>query len=236
MNSKPPPYYEDESAGITIYHGDCREILPSLEPVDLILTDPPYGVKFESGHREMAFGGIVGDHNTEAAIGGLQIALPLLKRGRHVYVFGRYDLSLLPLSEPVELIWDKGNKNSGDLSNPWGNQHEYIQFCVYNISKANRTDGAGRLSARMRKGSVLRHLRPNGSAVNRHPTEKPVTLLRELIESSSCIGETVLDPFMGSGSTLEASRREGRRAIGIEIEERYCEIAVKRLCQGVLRL
>jgi DNA modification methylase len=228
------PYYEH--GGITIYHGDCREVIPSLIPdsVDLIVSDPPYGVMWESGHRQKNFGLIVGDDSKESAIEGTRLALSLLKRGRHVYLFGQYPLLSLPLSEPVELIWDKQNQNSGDLGLPWGNQHEYIQFAVYNISNANRAAGAGRYSARMRKGSVLRCLRPNGSAVCNHPTEKPVRLLRELIESSSCIGETVLDHFAGSGSTLVAAQMESRRAIGIEIEERYCEIAAKRLSQEVL--
>jgi DNA modification methylase len=67
-----------------------------------------------------------------------------------------------------------------------------------------------------------------------HPTEKPVMLLRQLIEASSLHGDVVLDPFLGSGSTVVAARTEGRRAVGIEIEERYCEIAAKRLAQEVL--
>jgi hypothetical protein len=83
----------------------------------------------------------------------------------------------------------------------------------------------------MRRGSVLTVERPNGAGVSRHPTEKPIRLLRELIESSSKIGESVLDCFVGSGSTLEAAHLEGRTAIGIEIEERYCEIAATRLSQ-----
>ena len=160
---------------------------------------------------------------------GLGLASPPRNRWHHIYALGRYALPSLPVSEPVELIWDKGQFSSGDLTSPWGKQHEYIQFFVYNISKANREAGAGRLAARMRKGSVLRYPRKNSVAVNLHPTEKPVNLLRELIESSSCLGDTVLDPFVGSGSTLEAAVREDRRAVGIEIEERYCEIAAKRL-------
>jgi site-specific DNA-methyltransferase (adenine-specific) len=83
---------------------------------------------------------------------------------------------------------------------------------------------------------VLRVPRIIGAACQRHPTEKPVRLIRELIESSSCIDETLLDPFCGVGSALIAARVEGRLAIGIEIEEKYCEIAAKRLAQDVLPL
>jgi DNA modification methylase len=230
------PYYEQ--SGITIYHGDCRDVLPTLvdDSVHLIVTDPPYGVRWQSNRRRIQFDAINGDDSEEAAITGLALALPKLKRGRHSYVFGRYDMSVLPVSQPVELIWDKEIQSAGDVQSPWGTQHEYIQFVVYNISKSNRADGAGRLSARLRKGSVLRSARSNGSGVVKHPTEKPVDILRELIESSSCLGEIVLDPFMGSGSTLHAAHLEGRKAIGVELEERYCEIAARRLQQEVLPL
>lgn len=228
------PYYSE--GGITIYNCDCRDVLPRLEAhsIDLIVCDPPYGISWRSNRRQLSFDEIEGDSSVDAAIEGLRLALPALKRGRHVYCFGRFDFGDLPVSKPVELIWDKGIQNGGDLECPWGTQHEYIQFLVYNISKANREDGAGRLSARIRKGSVLRYQRPNAAAVQLHPTEKPVPLLRELIESSSCLGEMVLDPFMGSGSTLVAAMKEDRRAVGVEIDERYCEIAARRLSQGVL--
>jgi site-specific DNA-methyltransferase (adenine-specific) len=94
----------------------------------------------------------------------------------------------------------------------------------------------GKLSARIRRGSVLRARRANADAVTNHPTEKPVSILREMIESSSCLDDVILDPFAGSGSTLVAARMEGRRGIGIELDERYCEIAARRLSQMVLPL
>ncbi len=114
-----------------------------------------------------------------------------------------------------------------------GVEHEYIQFGVYIPSTWNRKDGRGNLAARLRKGSVLNIQRLNATAITNHPSEKPVRLLRELIESSSCIDEIILDPFMGVGSSLKAAEVEGRNAIGIEIDERYCEIAAKRLSQEV---
>lgn len=225
------PYWRSSDGRLVIYHGRAEDVLPALarDSADLIVTDPPYGVEWRSNRRRQRFEALAGDTDTDAAMAGLAAALPLLRRGRHLYIFGRFDLRGLPLSEPVELIWDKEHRSGGDLASPWGSQHEYIQFAVYNRSRSNRADGAGRLAARLRQGSVLRCPRPNGSAVTRHPTEKPVRLLRQLIESSSLIDETILDPFMGSGSTGEACKREGRRFIGIEIEERYCEIAAGRL-------
>jgi site-specific DNA-methyltransferase (adenine-specific) len=203
--------------------------------MDLLLTDPPYGIGWESGlRRHDMFGPIINDQGQLAILDAIALSLPYLKRGRHIYCFGADGFGSLPVCGHTELIWDKGMMGPGDLTLPWGPAHERIAFGVYQISKANRQDGSGRLAARLRQGSVLRVPRLNSAAVVRHPTEKPVLLLRQLIESSSVIGETVLDPFVGSGSTLVAARLEGRNAIGIEIEERYCEIAALRLQQEVL--
>lgn len=225
------PYYEDTVHGITIYHGDCREVVQDMpsDCVDLLLTDPPYGKNFQSNRRELKFEKIVGDDGSLDVTDALLDCLNCLRRGRHVYVFGKLDLSRLPLCQPVELIWDKGIIGMGNLESPWGSSHEPITFAVYEISKANRDKDYGRLAARMRKGSILRVQRNQSGQVKNHPTEKPVMLLRQLIESSSIMGETVFDPFMGSGSTLVAAQLEGRGAIGIEIEEKNCETAAKRL-------
>jgi DNA modification methylase len=229
------PYYE--RAGVTIYHGDALEVLPTLpaDSVDLIVTDPPYGVQWRSNRRQESFAEIVGDSSQEVALAGLAAAVRCLWGGRHLYTFGRWGLSALPLGGLSELVWDKELVGAGDLTNTWGRSHEYITFGV-KANAAQRAAGAGNAPARLRRGSVLRCPRASGAAVLLHPTEKPVGLLRELIESSSRIGETVLDPFVGSGSTLVAARLEGRRAVGVEIEERYCEIAARRLSQDVLPL
>lgn len=230
------PYYDE--GGITIYCGDCRDVLPTLaaESADLLITDPPYGVKWRSNFRNTRFDFIDGDEDQEAAVIGVGLALMVLRAYRHVYIFGRYDLSGLPLTGDTELIWDKIGISGGDLELPWAGQHEYIQFRVYVESQVGRSRGSGLLAARLRKGTVLCFMRPNAAGVKDHPTEKPVPLLRELIESSSRIGETVLDPFMGIGSTLLAARKEDRKAIGIEIREEFCEIAANRLRQQVFDL
>ena len=236
MSGLPAPYYQD--ADCTLYLGDCRDVLPRLEPesIDLLLTDPPYGAEWESGRRQQSFGPIAGDGDQSVARDGLRACMAAIRRSRHLYVFGRFDLAGLPVSDAVELIWDKEHFNAGDLSIPWGNQHEYICFAVKLLGEAQRRGGHGNHAARLRRGSVLRYLRPNASAVTRHPTEKPVPLLRELIESSTRMGETVLDPFAGSGSTGVAAKLEGRRSVLIEVEERYCEVAARRLAQQVLPL
>lgn len=228
------PYYDH--SGITIFHGDCREVLPSMEKdsVDLVVTDPPYGVNFQSSWRQETFDRLAGDESQEAALQGLKEVIPILTNQRHLYIFGSFDLTSLPLSSPVELIWDKRYIGMGNLEIPWGSQHEYIQFCI-SLKRNRNREASGRrsLAARLRRGSILSFSRPDGN-VTAHPTEKPVALLRELIESSSRIGECVMDCFCGSGSTLEAAKLEGRRAIGIEVEERFCEMAAKRFEQGLI--
>lgn len=228
------PFYSDEK--VVLYHGDCRDILPQLpsSSVDLIVTDPPYGIAYKSnrGHNH---GVIAGDDGSLDVPQCLTLACRTLARGRHAYIFGEIDLNATPLAAQVELIWDKEIVGMGNLEQPWGMSHEPITFAVYEPSKANRDKGYGKLSARIRKGSVVRCSRTNGAATTRHPTEKPVGVLRQLIESSSVLGECVLDPFAGSGSTLEAAVLEGRRAIGIEVDARYCEVIANRMKQLRLR-
>jgi DNA modification methylase len=218
------PYFQSEA--LTLYHADCVAL--DVE-YDLLVTDPPYGQQFESGFTDM-WGAITGDDDVDGIHARLAHVLRGLKRWRHAYIFGdRLDLAKLPrMGSATDLIWDKGMIGPGDLSLPWGPQHERITFGVHVPDRANREKGRGALSARLRKGSVLRSLRPNSGAVKHHPTEKPIDILRQMIESSSLFGEVIYDPFAGSCSTLIAAALEGRKAIGCEIEERYCENAVRR--------
>lgn len=238
------PYWSSRDGAIVLHHGDAREVLPRLphgrDGVDLLLTDPPYGVNATvTGMRrkQLALDSVTNDHSTEIAWEVLPLAWRALKFCRHAYVFGPFDLSRLPhATSVVDLVWDKEILNMGDLAIPWGNSHEPIHFAV-------RKDGAegtkqGGLIAKMRRGTVLRHQRPSASGVKHHVTEKPLPLLRELIEASSLFNDIVLDPFAGSGSTLVAAMLEGRGAIGVELEEAWCEVAAKRLdaltAQGAL--
>jgi DNA modification methylase len=217
------PYFQ--KGGIVLYHADCADLKVGC---DLFVSDPPYGQEFKSG-RSDRWGKIKGDDDIPAIMERLRHSMLGLKRGRHVYIFGtKFDFSKLDLCGLTEIIWDKQTIGMGDLSLPWAPQHERITFAVYQISKANRDAGFGKLAARLRKGSVIKSLRPVSGRVRNHPTEKPVDILRQLIESSSVMGETVYDPFAGSGSTLIAAALEGRNAVGCEIDERYCEIAARR--------
>lgn len=232
------PYYDDGT--VQLYLGDCRDILPALprDSIDLIVTDPPYGMRWQSRRRVTEKAPIVGDDGTLDVAACITAACRLLRERRHLYVFGPADLTSSPIGGTTELIWDKTIIGPGNLAAPWGPQHERITFGVHVSRPSNRAQGDGRLAARLRKGSVIRVPRSNAGgledAKGEHQTPKPVLLLRQLIESSSLIGETVLDPFAGHGGTLIAARLEGRNAIGIEIDEATAERAANRLSQAPL--
>lgn len=220
-----------ESNRTAVWHGRAEDVLPGLprNSVDLLATDPSYGVDWQSNRRTVRLSKLAGDDGSLDLAGIIRLALPALRRHRHVYIFGPFDPTDLPLCGVTSLIWDKGKTGTGDLTSPWGPSHEPITFATYEISKANRGKGYGRLAARLRAGTVLRVPRKNSGQVGRHPTEKPVRLMRQLVEASSCIGETVLDPFAGSGSTLVAAVLSGRKAIGVECDERYIPTIVERV-------
>jgi site-specific DNA-methyltransferase (adenine-specific) len=220
------PYFE--RAGITIYHADCRDVLPLLEPgsVDLVLTDPPYGATYQSNRAVGQGHAPITNDGTRLSLALYRQVLPLL-RADHVLWFTRWDAwpdvwAHLGMHFPLRglLVWDKGTPGMGDLSH-WGPSYELIASA-----------GGGKLIG-ARDGSVLR-FNTVPSAGRLHPTEKPLELLCYLIGKLS--PDVILDPFMGSGSTLVAAKQLGRKAIGCEVEERYCEIAANRLAQEVLPL
>jgi DNA modification methylase len=239
------PYWSSPDGKIVLYNGDARDILPRLpqgrDGFDLLVTDPPYGVSATvTGMRkkQLALGHVTNDEDTSVAWEVLPLAWQCLRSGRHAYVFGPFDLSSLAYATAVvDLVWDKEILGSGDLALPWGASHEPIHFAVRREG-AEGASNRGGLVAKMRRGTVLRHQRPHGSGARNHVTEKPIQLLRELIEASSVFGDIVLDPFAGSGSTLVAALIEGRGAVGIEVERGWCDVAVERLSaltrQGLL--
>lgn len=225
------PYYEQD--GITIYHGDCMEVLPALaaSPVDLVLTDPPYGVSYVSNYRVAGHpmrAPIANDESLDVVAKAWPLAMDCLANDRHWYAFA----SPRKIGEAGGiysgfrhiLAWDKGDMGTvGDLACGFGEAWEAI---FYGMKGRRPLFGK-------RPRTVLRYdWSARWDPV--HPTVKPVDLLVRLIGHSTDVGEIVLDPFMGSGTTLRAAKDSGRRAIGIEIEERYCEAAANRLSQRVL--
>jgi hypothetical protein len=223
------PYYEAD--GVVIYHGDCRGILPTLPPVDLILTDPPYGVGYETARRsrsDVLRTPVANDETLDVVAAAWPLAIDRLRDDRHWYAFASpRRLAAADLVFPGTkhtLCWDKGDRGTvGDLECGFGEAWEAILYGM-----------RGRRAIRGKRPRTV--LRYDWSATMDpvHPTVKPVALLERMVAWSTDPGETVLDPFMGSGTTLVAAKNLGRRAIGIEIEERYCEIAAKRLSQRVL--
>lgn len=228
------PYFEQD--GISIYHGDCRDVLSDLDVcADLVLTDPPYGQQFAGQGVTTAKANIRADgarQGVRVARQGLQEALARSAPDSHVLCFCHWESwpdfydAVAPLW-PIKnaLVWWKDRGGMGDTEMEYARDYEVI---LYGASLRRRIEGR-------RDGAVIKGYPPVGSS-RQHPTEKPVPLLKYLIARHAPDAGTVLDPFCGVGSTLHAARDLGRRAVGIEIEERYCEIAAKRLSQGVLAL
>ena len=213
------PYYEH--AGITIFHGDCREILPQLPKVDLVLTDPPYGIALNTDGRRFS-GGTAGN----MAKGGNGIGTgggkPIVGDG------GPFDPSFLLEYGQCQIIWG------------WHCFPDKLPAgaCLVWIKRNDAAFGSFLSDAEtawLSKGHGVychKDLSNNAIANERaHPTQKPAGLMRWCLARHPGL---VLDPFMGSGTTLVAAKELGRKAIGIEIEEKYCEIAAKRLAQEVL--
>ena len=211
------PYYQE--GGITIYHGDCRGILPQLDvKVDLVLTDPPYGMAWngkitagKNGHspnqKSSNYGATVVDDDKPFDPSPFINYPEVIMWGFHHFS------SRLP--EGSVLAWVKRNDEG------------YGTF-LSDADLAWMKGGCGVY--------CFRDMSLYGETLNKyHPTQKPIPLIKW------CLGlkpkaQTILDPFMGSGTTLVAAKILGRKAIGIEIEEKYCEIAAKRLMQSVMNL
>ncbi len=204
------PYYEDGS--VTIYHGDCREILPSLS-ADVLVTDPPYGVGIDRTFVDDFDAGVWGVDNAA----GKRAAV--FHSPRLVFDF----VSSLQTWQFERMLWmDK----VAMMKMPWrGWNMNGEAIVVLSRDRAGWPDPP-------HYGSDCYRARPWGK--NGHPCNKPPSVVGDLIARLVAAGETVIDPFAGSGTTLWAAKGMGRRAIGIEIEERYCEIAAMRCAQEVL--
>lgn len=222
------PYYEQD--GIVVYHGDCREVLPTLEPVDSVISDPPYGDETHLGARTgdgdevlVDFASITAEE-LSAVISGINARrwLVATMEWRHIADFEKNTPSGWRFVRFG--IWVKPNGSPQFTGDRPGTGWEGICVLHKDVLGKMRWNGGGH-------NLVITANKENGP----HRTMKPQSLMKRLVHWFSDDGETVLDPFMGIGSTLVAAKELGRRAIGIEIEERYCEIAAKRLAQGVLQ-
>ena len=221
------PYFQDDF--VTIWHGDCREILPDLPEVDLVLTDPPYGV--EMGSRNYAVGsqhGLVRNaylSHDDSYKNFLDSVVPAIRtavnRSRRAMVFmAAHRLQDLPRFTSLGGIYN----SSACARDCWG----FTTFLPIALYGHDPTIGGGSRSKVLVSNDVAEK--------NGHPCPKPFKWLTWCVSRGSTECETICDPFMGSGTTLRAAKDLGRKAIGIEIEERYCEIAAKRMAQEVLCL
>jgi len=207
------PYYQDDL--VTLYLGDCLEVTEWLD-ADVLVTDPPYGVGYKSG-RKKELKAIEGD----LTINVRDDAIDLWGDGPAL-VFGSWKADR-PQNTRQLIVWDKrgGAGFSGDLKMPWADITEEIYVL-----------GHGWLGPRVPAIYSVPTL-PSQNRPN-HPTPKPVGLIEMLL--GHCPDGVVADPFAGSGPTLLASRNLGRRAIGVEVVEEYCELIATRLSQQVFDL
>ena len=207
MELKMKPYYEDES--VTIYNADCREVLPTLDKVDLVLTDPPYGIGLEYGEDV--------DDSQDTHFEWFATVLPLLIESGAATVFTHRQEAVRHIEGWNKLaIWNKP-MSFGFARGGWLPHWEPI-FIYGNLPTKGVPDVFN-----------INPAKPNG-----HPAPKPVELMSKIMVGFNA--QTILDPFMGSGTTLRAAKDLNRKAIGIEIEERYCEIAAKRMSQLAMAL
>lgn len=239
----PPPGGQilHQSDRATIIWGDCRDpevIAQAPAGYGLLCTDPPYGIRY-AARRSGRFQEIPGDDGSIDWPGVLAVwvgpdgtATRGLADKRHVYVFGYSPDQLtgpLRLSATADLVWDKISLGIGDLSSVWASQHERITMGVHVKRPSHRSDGTGRLTARLRRGTILRYQRPGNSSGSRHSNQKPVPLMADLIESSTVRADLVVDPCAGSGSTGVAAVLEGRRCFLVEVDRQHAEEAVRRV-------
>jgi len=250
------PYYDH--AGITIYHGDCREVLPTLGPVDLVLTDPPYNVSVRSGRENTTIGRVRRRRITGERPDGSESYREIRRS------FGEWDYDFDPsvfLAEVGRLLRGGGSfiaftseflisdylksgldhrcliywRKTNPAPNFRGLYQRAVEMAIWQTKGGKWTFNDGGATPNWIELPIVAGWRcQNTEECREHPTQKPLALMGELIRRHSNECDTLLDPFMGSGTTLCAAKDLGRRAIGIEIKEKYCEIAAKRLAQEVL--
>lgn len=206
------PYYQDGT--VTIYHGDCRELVPTLGAVALVVTDPPYGIGIHTQTNNL-------DSPWRDDEGAPRLSHILVGQ-EHCIWGGNYFADQLPPSEGW-LVWIK--RPAG-----WDFDCDSRSYAVLEMAWTDYP-----MKPRMKHHVWDGGLR-SGDASNRefcHPTQKPLELMRWSIALSTTTG-LVLDPYMGSGTTLRAAKDLGRPAVGIEREERFCEVAANRMAQESL--
>ena len=208
------PYYQDDA--VTIYHGDCREIIPDLD-FDVIVTDPPYGINLDTDYTKLP-GGVANRSVNRPVAGDAEAFDPAPFVAGPCALFGVNHYARLLPDGGTWHVWDKRDgMPSGGL------------MADFELWWTNYPSGSSSVFRYQWQGFMRAGER---GAVRQHPTQKPLSLMTHI--ATSAPPGVILDPFMGSGTTLRAAKDLGRKAIGIELDEKYCEIAAKRMAQGVL--
>lgn len=231
-----PIYYQDDA--VTLYLGDCREVMAGMNDASVasVLTDPPYTERTHSKARSLTAGAITEGITTFAAITDEDLRAIMAECGR---VAERWVVATMDYRHAVEFdqnppaglkcqrvgVWVKTNPTPQITGDRPAQGWEAIAY-MHRAKGRSRWNGGGKHG-----NYVTKIAAPEG-----HPTAKPLSILEDWVAMYSDPGETVLDPFAGSGTTLRAAKNLGRKAIGIELDERYCDLIARRLSQEVLDL
>lgn len=210
------PYYDHK--GITIYHGDCLEILPQLEPVDLVLTDPPYNCGKDYGTARDDYP----DYLYETMINNVAQECKRLAKNQF-WVAPRYKMAMYMKIFPAAHIVAIERGAQGSYRGGWSDQFE----TALSIGKPNKCVGDLWKDIRLKGEGYYFREETFG-----HPGYTPYPIMLKAAELLSI--ESLCDPYLGTGTSIVAAKQLGRNAIGIEIEEKYCEIAARRLAQEML--
>jgi DNA modification methylase len=210
------PYYDQD--GITIYNADCRTAMRALRP-SWIVTDPPYGINYDGAKYKKWSGQELGWNKIQNDDGSLDLEFIFRAEGNKV-VFGADNYLDKIEYKGSWIIWDKRVDEKNDKM--FGNPIEMAWNSKEGLHKIYRIKHGGVVNADSIYGNNEKRF---------HPTQKPVRLFYRILEDFTNEDDLILDPFMGSGTTLIAAQKLGRKAIGIEIDKYYCDIAIKRLAQ-----
>ncbi len=248
----PNPYYQDDA--VVIYHADCRDILPLIpdKSIDLVLTDPPYGITSNEWDKPMPIGDLwallwkfhtwIFTASQPYSSQLIHSAIPEFKH-EWIWVKNRGSNFANTVREPMKehehiLVFSRGEWTYNPiLQKRKGAGEDRVKYGVASKSQSeNYREFEGREHTMLPQQRIPSSVQFFNTEVGLHPTQKPLSLFGYLVATYSDTGNTILDPFIGSGTTLKAAKNLNRKCIGIEIEEKYCEIAAKRCSQSVMKL
>lgn len=214
------PYYEEEN--ITIYNDDCLEVMKDIpdKSIDLVLTDPPYGIGENNDHNlsrgKLAKCKDYGFYDWDKTKISQDYFIEIKRISKNQIIFGGNYYGSILGDTNCYVVWDKdnGNNDFADCELAWTSFSSAVRKFKYRWN--------GMLQGNMKNKET-----------RQHPTQKPLPLMNWILNEYSNTGDLIIDPFLGSGTTARACKDLGRKCIGIEISQKYCDIAVKRLGQEV---